>query len=166
MRSQKSDRDLLKISILVQLLPIGVIVFASPNLVKFANFIAIYTGFGQTFVGSTLIAFTTSLPELVAAISTFRIKPYDLALGNIFGSIAFNILLFLPLDYLYDGPLLSSLNTTHLITLFSIIITTSITVLGKVSKNKNASLLRMIHLSSEFIILATIICLLLFFSSH
>lgn len=47
---------------------------------------------GATFVGALFLALATSLPEIVTAIAAVRIGNLDLALGNIFGSNMFNIL--------------------------------------------------------------------------
>jgi cation:H+ antiporter len=47
---------------------------------------------GATFVGFLFLAFATSLPEVVTGLSAVRIGNLDMALGNIFGSNMFNIL--------------------------------------------------------------------------
>jgi cation:H+ antiporter len=46
---------------------------------------------GAGFIGATLVAITTSLPELVATIAAVRIRAFDLAVGNLFGSNLFNM---------------------------------------------------------------------------
>ncbi|PIT92674.1 MAG: sodium:proton exchanger [Candidatus Harrisonbacteria bacterium CG10_big_fil_rev_8_21_14_0_10_42_17] len=48
-------------------------------------------GFSETFIGLTLIAFGTSLPELVTVIVAARKGQTDLAIGNIVGSNIFNL---------------------------------------------------------------------------
>jgi cation:H+ antiporter len=45
--------------------------------------IAALTGLGRTFVGSILIALSTSLPEVVVSFSAVRMGAVDLALGNL-----------------------------------------------------------------------------------
>ena len=52
-------------------------------------------GISQTIIGLTLVAFATSLPELVTSIIAARKKNTDLAIGNAVGSNVFNILLVL-----------------------------------------------------------------------
>lgn len=47
---------------------------------------------GATFVGAGFLAIATSLPEIVTSIAAVRLGKLDLALGNIFGSNMFNIL--------------------------------------------------------------------------
>ncbi|HRW91549.1 MAG TPA: calcium/sodium antiporter [Thermotogota bacterium] len=60
--------------------------------------IALALGVSQAFVGLTIIAIGTSLPELVTSLSAILKKEADLAIGNIVGSNVFNILLILGLS--------------------------------------------------------------------
>jgi cation:H+ antiporter len=53
--------------------------------------IAEITGLGTTFVGTTLVAIVTSLPEMVTTIAAVRIGADDMAIGNLFGSNLFNM---------------------------------------------------------------------------
>jgi len=81
----------------------GAILLAAPFMAEAAGEIAEKTGIGTSFVGTTLVAFSTSLPEFVSTISAVRRGAFDLALGNIFGSNAFNMILLAPLDLFYEG---------------------------------------------------------------
>lgn len=49
----------------------------------------------DTLIGLTIVAFGTSLPELVTSIVAARKDEVDMALGNVIGSNIFNILLVL-----------------------------------------------------------------------
>ena len=49
-------------------------------------------GISQRFIGLTIVAFGTSLPELVTSVSAARKHNADIAIGNIVGSNIFNIL--------------------------------------------------------------------------
>ena len=69
------------------------LVIVTPWLVSASEEIAVLTGLGATFVGVTLVAFVTSIPELVTTLSAARIGADDMAIGNIFGSNMFNMLL-------------------------------------------------------------------------
>jgi cation:H+ antiporter len=51
-----------------------------------------YTGLDQGFVGATLVAVGTSLPELVTVIQSARRHETDLIVGNLLGSNMFNAL--------------------------------------------------------------------------
>lgn len=68
-----------------------VLVAITPSMVSSAIDIAEETGLGTGFVGTTLVALVTSLPEMTTTISAARIGAYDLAVGNLFGSNMFNI---------------------------------------------------------------------------
>ncbi len=87
------------------------VLVAAPFLALSGKGIADATGVGQTFVGALLLAVTTSLPELVASLAAIRIGAYDLAVGNLFGSNAFNMAILLAADVAYvEGPILAALD--------------------------------------------------------
>ena len=52
-------------------------------------------GLSQTFIGLTIVAVGTSLPELVTSMVAAGKGENDLAVGNVVGSNIFNILLIL-----------------------------------------------------------------------
>lgn len=78
-----------------------VILAAAPVLAYSGREIAEATGMGETFVGTALLAVSTSLPELIASIAAVRIGAHDLAVGNLFGSNAFNMAALLLVDAAY-----------------------------------------------------------------
>jgi cation:H+ antiporter len=112
----------------------GVIVVAAPFVAEAAGRIAELSGLGSTFVGTTLVAFSTSLPELVATIAAVRMKAFDLALGNIFGSNSFNMILLVPLDLAHPGALLAAVSQAHILTALAVIMATAVAVLGQLYK--------------------------------
>ena len=67
------------------------LVIITPYLVSSSTAIAEVTGLGTTFVGTTLVALVTSLPELVTTLAALRIGADDMAIGNLFGSNLFNM---------------------------------------------------------------------------
>lgn len=67
------------------------LIFINPIMVTSANEIAVITGLGATFVGTTLVALVTSLPELVTTLAAIKIGADDMAIGNLFGSNMFNV---------------------------------------------------------------------------
>lgn len=131
------------------------ILVAAPYLVSSADQIATSSGLGHTFVGTTLVALSTSLPELVATIAAFRIGSPDLALGNIFGSNAFNMILFVPLDYFYVNNLFTSVRNIHLVTAFGVVTATGMAVMGQLYRKKERS--RFLEPSSEVVVVIIII---------
>ncbi len=91
------------------MLAAAVILLAAPAVALSAEGIANETGVGQTFIGTFLLAATTSLPELVASLTAVRIGAHDLAVGNLFGSNAFNMVALLAADLAYTpGPILAA----------------------------------------------------------
>lgn len=67
------------------------LVVVTPWMVNASARIAETTGLGTTFIGSTLVAIVTSLPELVTTIAAARLGADDMAIGNLFGSNLFNM---------------------------------------------------------------------------
>lgn len=108
-----------------------VLLVAGPRLAHVADRLAAESGWGRTFVGTTLVAVTTSLPELVASIAAVRLGAFDLAIGNTFGSNAFNMIMFVPLDFMHDGPLFTAVAPVHAVTALAVIVATAIAVLGQ-----------------------------------
>lgn len=60
-----------------------------------ASEIASTFGISEIVIGSTLVAFATSLPELATGIAAARARKADLVIGNVIGSNIFNLLLVL-----------------------------------------------------------------------
>lgn len=58
-----------------------------------AKSIAIYLGVSELIVGLTIVAIGTSLPELAASVMSALRGHHDIAIGNIFGSNLFNLML-------------------------------------------------------------------------
>lgn len=123
---EASNRWPLFVNILGFGLATAAIFFIAPELAKKANTIAVVTGLGQTFIGTLLVAAVTSLPEAVSTIAAVRLGAVDMAIANIFGSNAFNMVIFATLDVTTPGSLLSSVSETHAITAACVLITTAV----------------------------------------
>ena len=72
-----------------------VIIYGGNFVVDSASEIAANFGLSETLIGLTVVAFGTSLPELVTSIVASRKGENDLAIGNVVGSNIFNILMIL-----------------------------------------------------------------------
>ena len=57
--------------------------------------IAKILGISEKLISLTIVAFSTSLPELITSIAATRKGETDMAIGNILGSQLFNILLII-----------------------------------------------------------------------
>jgi cation:H+ antiporter len=66
-----------------------------------ADVIARQTGLGSAFVGATLLAAATSLPEVSTTVAAVRNERYTTAVSNVFGSNAFDVSLLFLADVLY-----------------------------------------------------------------
>ena len=73
----------------------AMIVFGSDFTVDSASYIAAKFGMSERLIGLTIVAFGTSLPELVTSVIAARKGNSDIAIGNIVGSNIFNILFIL-----------------------------------------------------------------------
>lgn len=108
-----------------------VILLAGPRLSAAADELAVRSGLAKTFVGTTLIALSTSLPELVTCWAAVRLGSLDMAIGNIFGSNAFNMLILAGLDFVQPGSLLSVVSPVHCVTAISAMLATNVTIMGQ-----------------------------------
>ena len=71
---------------------LALIVIGSSVTVDAATAIARIIGLSERFIGLTIVALGTSLPELFTSVSAARKGSADIAIGNIVGSNIFNIL--------------------------------------------------------------------------
>lgn len=71
---------------------LGLIIWGSDVTVDAASALATEFGLSERFIGLTIVALGTSLPELVTSVTAARRGKADIAIGNIVGSNLFNIL--------------------------------------------------------------------------
>jgi len=101
----------------------GVIVVAGLWLVQTADRIATHEFavggrsiiLGTTFVGALFLPFVTTLPELVVSVTAFRLAGADLALGNLLGSVIFNMAIIPIIDPLQPGSIYLGIDPAQLI---------------------------------------------------
>ena len=98
---------------LVFLVSAAVLVRAGSSLAGYADQIADRTKMSRLFVGTLLLAFATSLPELVTEITAARAGAPDLALGDLFGSSMANMAILAIIDLLYRGQVWPSVELGH-----------------------------------------------------
>ena len=97
--------------------------------------IAIQTGWGQSFVGSLFLAFSTTLPELTVSFTAMRMGSVNLAVANLIGSNLFNLTILPVNDAIFlRGPILASISDGHLLTAFAIIAMTLLFIAGTTFK--------------------------------
>src|SRR3990170_2908958 len=96
----------------------AVIFYCGTLLSKYGDVIAEKTGLGRAWIGLVLMAFITSLPELITGISSVTLANVpDIALGDIMGSLIFNIsiIAFMDLFYRKNAPIFSTVGGGHVI---------------------------------------------------
>ncbi len=92
---------------------------------------AVAMGWQQSFVGTLLIAFATSAPELVVTVAALRLAALNMAIGNLLGSNLFNILVVPVVDVLYlKGPILSHVSSVHAVSAMSAMIMSGVFIIG------------------------------------
>ena len=97
----------------VFVLSAAVVVRAGSTLAGYADQIAERTNMSRLFVGTLLLAFATSLPELITEITAARAGAPDLALGDLFGSSMANMAILAVIDLLYRGKVWPSVELGH-----------------------------------------------------
>lgn len=113
------------------------IVGAGIWLAMIGDEIADTTGWGQNFVGSLFLAFTTTLPEITVSFTALRIGAIDMAVANMIGSNLFNLTIIAFTDLLYKkGPVLANVSDTNLFTAGAVALMSLIFIFGLRRKNR------------------------------
>ena len=102
--TEEQAHSIIKIIVLLICGIIGII-GGSQLTIDSVNDIATSLGLSQRFIGLTVVAFGTSLPELVTSLIASMKGKDDLSVGNIIGSNIFNVLFILGLSATLCGPI-------------------------------------------------------------
>ena len=106
-----------------------------------------------SFVGTLLVAFITTMPEMVVAIAAVRLRVLDMAIGNIFGSILFDIAILAIEDLAYTkGPIFSAISGVHSVSVTTSLIMTGLAIIGLFFRPKKR-ILKMIGWISWFLLI-------------
>ncbi|MGV3592318.1 MAG: sodium:calcium antiporter [Gammaproteobacteria bacterium] len=81
----------------------AVILFAGFLLARTGEGLAEQSGLGTSFFGAIFLAFATSLPEWSTVIAATRLRRYDMAISDIFGTNLFNVTILVLVDALHPG---------------------------------------------------------------
>jgi cation:H+ antiporter len=100
-------------AIFVFLLSAAVLVKAGSSLAAYADEIAERMRMSRLFVGTLMLAFATSLPEVVADVTAARADAPDLAVGDLLGSSMANMAILAIIDLLYRGRVWPSVELGH-----------------------------------------------------
>jgi cation:H+ antiporter len=106
---------------------------------QISDVLAEQSGLGASFVGATLLAASTSLPELSTTIAAVRIRNYSLAIGNIFGSNSLMVALIFVADVFFrDGLIINSVDRSAMVSAAFGIVMTGIFVVGMIERRNRA----------------------------
>lgn len=109
----------------------AILVAAAAYLPGIGERFAELSGLDQSFVGSLLVAASTSLPEIVVSVAAARLGAFDMAVANLFGSNLFNVAVIGVDDLFYrDGSMLALVAPVHLATLAVAIAMTAVAIIG------------------------------------
>ena len=139
------------------LLSLIALVFAAWLITKGANLILKQSNLGQLFIGYTVLAIGTSLPEIAASISLALKGRYETVSGTLIGSNIFNGLCVLAIPGLFMNDEMSLGWSYHdwswlMLILFVITFVFASYILSISKREKKASLvLSILFLSSYFI---------------
>jgi cation:H+ antiporter len=97
-----ADRDEIPKLVVMSILGVISLIVGANLIVDSAVNIAHWVGVSEEFIGLTVIAIGTSLPELVTSIMAIMKKEDELAVGNIIGSNIFNIAFVLGISSLIN----------------------------------------------------------------
>ena len=94
-KEEETEKISLPKSLIYIALGLAAVIFGGNLVVDNATLLAQKLGMSETFIGLTIVAIGTSLPELVTSLVASAKKESGLALGNAIGSNIFNILFIL-----------------------------------------------------------------------
>ena len=122
--SSYEDQEILnrsiKVSIFMIFAGLAGLVLGGKWIVDSAVSIATSFGLSEAFIGVTIVAIGTSLPELAASVVAALKKQTDIAIGNVVGSNVFNIFWILGISAVINPlPFSSGLNFDLFWTIFS-----------------------------------------------
>lgn len=110
-------------SLVFIVLGLAMIIFGSQLTVKSASALAQMIGLSERFIGLTVVALGTSLPELFTSVTAARKGNADLAIGNIVGSNIFNLLFVVGVSGLIvNVPFVSAFSFDALISLVAAVL--------------------------------------------
>lgn len=111
-------------------------------------------GWGQSFVGTLLVAAVTSAPEAAVTFSALRIGALDMAIANLLGSNLFDIIILAIDDLFYTkGPLLAHVDTSHALTAFTAVMMSALVTVGFIFRPQGRAVLGLTWVSLGLLML-------------
>jgi cation:H+ antiporter len=115
-----------------------VVMFLGVWMAKSGEKIVVETGLSQTFTGTLLLGFATSLPEIIVSFAALKASSIEMAVGNILGSNLFDISIIPFLDLLTKNPILGVLSRGQILATVFAVVLSAIAVAGLYSKKDSS----------------------------
>lgn len=164
-RQQDESTQKLSTVIFWYLLHAVMVIVAALALPYFSEQIAIKTGIGESFIGTLLLAASSSLPEIAVSISAARMGSLDMAVGNLFGSNIFNVMLLTIADlFYYEGNLLQDASESNMISVLAVVIMNSIAIAGLTVRHEKKIFYRLAWDTLLILVLYILTMLYLYFN--
>lgn len=140
--ARKDDRSVGRLSLYIGLCAVLILISGFVLSIT-ADAIATKTGAAAGMIGFVLVGFATSLPELSSIIAALQLKRFQMAIGDIFGTNIFNLLLIAVADLLYrGGPVLAESRRFEVTGAILAVLMTGIFIVGLLER-KDRTILRM-----------------------
>lgn len=141
-------------SIVFIVIGLAMIILGSKVTVDAASAIASAMGLSERFIGLTIVALGTSLPELFTSVSAARKGNADIAIGNIVGSNIFNILFVVGLSsVIISVPYAQNFIFDAIIAIASAVMLLVCCLIGKNKLHRWAGLLMLIGYAGYFAVI-------------
>ena len=115
-----------------------VVALAGWSLAQLAIPLGENAGLSHGIVGGIFTAVSTSIPELVVAITAVRMGALNLAVGDIIGGNAFDTLFIAASDIAYrEGPIYADLSSTEQFWLANSMLMTSVLLMGLIYRERH-----------------------------
>jgi cation:H+ antiporter len=121
----------------------AIILVAGYVLAETGDAVAVQTGVAEGMIGFVLVGAATSLPEISSMVGAVRLRRYELAIGDIFGTNLFDLLLIPIADIAYrEGAILGMAGPFEAVAAMLGIVLTAVYIVGLLER-RNDTVFRM-----------------------
>jgi len=110
-----SEKFSLRKAWIVFALAAGGILIGAPALAFSADRLSDLLGVSGTFIGVLAVALVTTMPETSVTYGSLRLGSQEMAMGNVYGSCAFNVAILALADLFYPKPIYAALGFGHVV---------------------------------------------------
>jgi cation:H+ antiporter len=136
------DQDLATVALKAAVVAL-VLLVAGFVLSRSGDALATQTGLGTGLVGFVLVGLGTSLPEISSVVGAIRRHNYELAIGDVFGTNLFDVVLITVADAIYrKGAILNEAGPFEMVAALLGIVLTAVYIIGLLER-RDRTILRM-----------------------